>query len=89
MKITGRLIRGFTQNDGLNQATIELPEVDFAKIKTGDKVLIEVVANEKSFYYTLFKKQIVYVFPSPEKPSEERVKYPSGFRCVDCIQRPH
>lgn len=57
------------------EAIIDLPSVDPAKIKAGDKLWVEtIVANDYllSIPFKVTAEKVIAHFPSPEKPGEAR-----------------
>lgn len=83
MRITGKLIRKFIPYDGVSQAEIELPSVDKAKIKVGDKIWVEAMVDDDCLYlspFRVFVEKVIAHFPSPEKPSEKKeIELPERF----------
>ena len=69
MRVSGKLV-DFSLKDA--EATIDLPPVDITKIKCPTRVLVDVVYSPNSGIVNDYAQNTVYVFPSPENPSEAK-----------------
>ena len=84
MQITGKLVDEeelIFQEDYKQLATVELPPVDHTKLEEDSYVLVKCKVRDIKFSQKMFialahkLEDIVYYFPSPEKPSEAKERF--------------